>query len=266
MPARLGPRFALEALFLIALAVGCAYADLDAKWIAIVMAGGWLIVALIELTAERLWAAVPPWRRSSYRYTVPPPARAEAPALPPAEPVPAVDEAEPAIVRAEPEPVFGQALVQEAEPKPEPAPEPEREPEPEPLAVEPEPAPEPEPEPEPELEPATVIVGHTAAEPVAVEPEAAVPPGEAAPETEPEPEPEAEPAEPVAVEEPPPARPALEPLQPRPRRRWFRRRPEPVELPEPEPVPKHVRVLPAPPSREDVTDIFDVAEREDHGR
>ena len=31
MPARLGPRFAIEALFLIALAVGAAYADLASK-------------------------------------------------------------------------------------------------------------------------------------------------------------------------------------------------------------------------------------------
>ena len=38
MPARLGPRFAIEALFLIALAVGAAYADLASKWIVVVMA------------------------------------------------------------------------------------------------------------------------------------------------------------------------------------------------------------------------------------
>jgi hypothetical protein len=31
MPARMGPRFAIEALFLIALAVGVAYADLATK-------------------------------------------------------------------------------------------------------------------------------------------------------------------------------------------------------------------------------------------
>src|SRR5256885_1075305 len=40
MPGRLGPRFAIEALFLIALAAGAAYADLDARWIAAIMAGG----------------------------------------------------------------------------------------------------------------------------------------------------------------------------------------------------------------------------------
>ena len=60
MPARMGPRFAIEALFLIALAVGVAYADLATKWIFVVMAGGWLVVALLELTADRIWAAAPP--------------------------------------------------------------------------------------------------------------------------------------------------------------------------------------------------------------
>src|ERR671934_44890 len=63
MPGRLGPRFAIEALFLIALAVGAAYADLANKWIVLVMAGGWLVVALLELAADRIWAAAPPWGR-----------------------------------------------------------------------------------------------------------------------------------------------------------------------------------------------------------
>src|SRR6478672_6199051 len=66
MPGRLGPRFSIEVLFLIALAVGAAYADLAAKWIVVVMSGGWLVVALLELSADRIWAAAPPWRRPSY--------------------------------------------------------------------------------------------------------------------------------------------------------------------------------------------------------
>jgi len=119
MPGRLGPRFAIEALFLIALAVGVAYADLASKWIVLVMAGGWLVVASLELAADRIWAAAPPWRRPYY-----------VPASPPrAEPVGAAPP--PAAVEAEPE--------AEAEPKPEPQPEPQ----PEPAVAEKEPEPEP---------------------------------------------------------------------------------------------------------------------------
>ena len=84
MPGRLGPRFAIEALFLIALAVAAAYADLASKWIVIVMAGGWLVVALLELSADRIWAAAPPWRRPYYVPVSPPRAETAAAQLPPA--------------------------------------------------------------------------------------------------------------------------------------------------------------------------------------
>src|ERR671935_267560 len=136
MPGRLGPRFAIEALFLIALAVGAAYADLERKWIALVMAVGWLVVALLELAADRIWAAAPPWRRPNYMAAPSPSseARVGAPAPPAAPPQPKpepVAEAEPA---PEPEPL--------PKPKPEPLPEPEPEPRPEP---EPQPVPVPEP-------------------------------------------------------------------------------------------------------------------------
>src|SRR5947207_6817214 len=110
MPGRLGPRFAIEALFLIALAVAAAYADLASKWIVVVMAGGWLVVALIELTADRIWAAAPPWRRPYYVPASPPRAEPVAASRPAVEPEPEA-EAEP---QAEPEP----------EPEPEPQPEP----------------------------------------------------------------------------------------------------------------------------------------------
>jgi hypothetical protein len=50
---RLGPRFALEAVFLILLAVGLGLADLDWVVIVAVMAGGWALVSLIELIASR---------------------------------------------------------------------------------------------------------------------------------------------------------------------------------------------------------------------
>ena len=169
MPGRLGPRFAIEALFLIALAVGVAYADLASKWIVAVMAGGWLVVALLELTADRIWAAAPPWRRPYY---VPaPPPRAQ----PAAEPAPARAAVvpEPVVV---PRPQPEQVAEAEPEPKVEPEPEPEAAtiiaPRVEPAAavgtevdavgkpaaeaepkLEPEPAREPEPKERPRLEP-----------------------------------------------------------------------------------------------------------------
>jgi hypothetical protein len=229
MPGRLGPRFAIEALFLIALAVGVAYADLASKWIFVVMAGGWLLVALLELSADRIWAAAPPWRRPYYVPASPP--RAEPVAAPPAvaEPEPAA-KAEPA---AEPKPV----------PEPEPEPVAEQAPGPEP---EPEPATEPEPEPEPEA--VTMIA-------VRAEPAAAA---------EPEAEPESDTAESV--------RPTLEPLEPRRKRGWFRRREREdaeAEAPEIE-VPKHVRLLP-PSERTDrsgdeVAELLDLPEPEERSR
>src|SRR6266700_485358 len=106
MPARMGPRFAIEALFLIALAVGVAYADLATKWIFVVMAGGWLVVALLELTADRIWAAAPP--RAEPVAATPPPAAVEPEAE--AEPEPA----------AEPEPELEPAAEEEVEQEPQP--------------------------------------------------------------------------------------------------------------------------------------------------
>src|SRR6266496_3519882 len=99
MPGRLGPRFSIEVLFLIALAVGAAYADLAAKWIVVVMATGWLVVALLELTADRIWAAAPPWRRPNYVPAAAP--RSEPVAAPVASPV--VESTEP-LRKREPEP------------------------------------------------------------------------------------------------------------------------------------------------------------------
>jgi hypothetical protein len=54
LPGRLGARFALEALFLVLLAVGAGLADLRPVLIILVMAVAWLLVALVELTAERI--------------------------------------------------------------------------------------------------------------------------------------------------------------------------------------------------------------------
>lgn len=53
MPGRLGPRFALEAVFLIALAVAMGLADLSATAIIVVMAVAWLLVAIVEWLASR---------------------------------------------------------------------------------------------------------------------------------------------------------------------------------------------------------------------
>lgn len=52
----LGPRFVLEAAFLIALAIGAAVAELSAPAIVVVMALAWLLVCLFELA---VWAEGP---------------------------------------------------------------------------------------------------------------------------------------------------------------------------------------------------------------
>jgi|SRR5215211_1679931 len=144
---RPGLRFALEALFLILLAVGAGLADLRPLVIVLVMAGAWVLVAIVEFTAERSASA-------QLSYLLP------REAAPPEEdervewPLP-----EERTVVAPPE--------QRLEPQPEPEPEPaEAEPEPEPEPAEAEPEPEPEPEHEPEPEPAPLLPA--AEEPVAL--------------------------------------------------------------------------------------------------
>jgi hypothetical protein len=52
----LGARFALEVVFLIALAIGTGVAELSATAIVVVMAAAWLLVCLFELA---LWAEGP---------------------------------------------------------------------------------------------------------------------------------------------------------------------------------------------------------------
>ena len=125
LPGRLGLRFALEALFLVLLAIGAGLADLRPAVIVLVMAVAWVLVALIEFTAERIAS-------SPTSYMLPTPAR--------------VDEAEDA------EPVVWPRPEERTVVAP-----PERPPEPE-LTAEPEPVPEPEvaEEPEPKAEPEAV--------------------------------------------------------------------------------------------------------------
>ncbi len=131
LPGRLGLRFALEAIFLVLLAIGAGLAELRPALIVLVMAVAWVLVALVEFTAERIAASptsyllpapAPPeegepeqvfWPPPEERTVVAPPQR---PAEPPA---------------AEPEP--------EHKPEPEPEPEPGDEPLPEQVLV-PEPA------------------------------------------------------------------------------------------------------------------------------
>jgi hypothetical protein len=155
MPAAVGPRFVLEAGFLVLLAVVVGFADLSPALIVLVMALGWLLVSLIEYFA---------WRQSQAaalaRFEGPPP-----------------------------------SVVEEEE-----------------LA--PPPPPPPPPAPQPAAEEETVVAPPTA------EPQ----PAEA----------ELQPEEPAAFQAEPERRTVhrLEPLQPRPRRRWvlfgpYERRPEP---------------------------------------
>ena len=133
LPGRLGLRFALEALFLVLLAIAAGLAGLSAGFIVLVMAVAWLLVAIIEFTAERISAspltyllpqrAEPPADEEEARWPMPEERTVVAP------PEQAAPEPEP---EPEPEPVL------ESEPEPEPQPEAETEPEPE-AETEPEP-------------------------------------------------------------------------------------------------------------------------------
>jgi outer membrane biosynthesis protein TonB len=127
LPGRLGLRFALEALFLVLLAIGAGLADLRPALILVVMAVAWVLVAVVEFTAERIDA-------SALQHLLPP--RAESP-------------------EGEPEQVFWPSAEERTVVAP-----PERAPEPAPVAeaeAEPEPEPEPDPEPEPVAEAAPQV-------------------------------------------------------------------------------------------------------------
>jgi hypothetical protein len=146
---RSGLRFALEALFLILLAIGAGLADLRPLVIVLVMAGGWALVAILEFTAQRISSAplsylLPaeaeqPQEAERVQWPMPEERTVVAPPQQRAEPEPQA--------AAEPEP---QAA---AEPEPQAAAESEAQALPVPVAEEPEPEPEPEPEREPELAP-----------------------------------------------------------------------------------------------------------------
>ena len=236
---RLGPRFALEALFLILLAVALGIADLSTTTIVGVMAAGWLLVSLIELVASRQ----PRFPARVERVVVEEPAALPEP-MPLEEPARApVSVAEPAVA-AEPE----QAPAAPAEPPLEPAPtagaEELREPVPRrrwfrrrepPVTTE---------------APAEAVADETEP-PAEIQPTAeSAPPAETAPA-----------AEDVRLDEPAPG----------PRRRWFRRREHEPERDEDTGVeealpPRHVRRIEreddaaAPPEAGDLAAAADDAD------
>jgi len=256
LPSRLGIRFALEALFLLLLAIGAGLADLRPLLIVVVVGVGWILVALIEITADRI-------ARSPVTYLLPPPMEVEheesprvfmprpeertVVAPPEPEPDPEIEE-EPAVA----------AHVPEFEPQSEPEPMAEKPESGPPTAHAPEPLAEAEPEPiEESVEPRQKrrFLHRREAEPEHI--------AEAAPEAVPEPEPE-----PVAEAEPEAAEEPVE--QPRRKRRFFRRSEPEVEEEVPEP-PRHVKLLPrrsepesSPVSRE-VAELFGDDKREESG-
>jgi hypothetical protein len=190
MPARHGSRFALEAGFLILLAVLAGLADLRWQAIVLVMGLAWLLIALLEWAFWREGPRLPPVPRGYAEWAPPvtePPPPAPVIASPPPPLLPPREDATRIIEPGELEPAQLPAPV---------------EPEPEAEAPEPEPETEPEPEPEPAREP------------------------ESGPDAE------------SSGEDTPPRRP------------WWWRRREPET--EAEPVrPRHVRVLPPAPEREE---------------
>jgi outer membrane biosynthesis protein TonB len=118
----LGPRFLLEAGFIVAVAVVAGIERVGTWSIIGLVAGAWILVALVELA---LWA-----RHATT-------ARPRRLTPQPSDPSPAP---EPVVLRPEPVRAPDPPRIAAAPPPPEPEPEPEPEPDPEP---------EPEPEPEP---------------------------------------------------------------------------------------------------------------------
>jgi len=240
LPGRLGLRFALEAIFLVLLAIGAGLAELRPALIVLVMAVAWVLVALVEFTAERIAA-------SPTSYLLPAPA-------PPEE--------------GEPEQVFWPPPEERTVVAP-----PQRPAEPEAAEPEPEHKPEPEPEPEPEDEPLPEQV-------LEPERESLEPPESGRrrgflrrrePETEDEPEPEDKPvSEPALEPEPQSLDPPVSD-----RRGGLLRRRKPEPEPSPPAPPRHVKLLPrrsAPePGRaeQEVAELFDSGEddpkREERG-
>jgi outer membrane biosynthesis protein TonB len=158
VPVGLGPRFLIEAGFLIAVAVAAGFARLGTVTIILVMAGAWLLMAAVEWVLSRARA-----RPAPEPIVAPAEAleqRREPPAVRTVPPPPAAAAAPPFVERREPEPAPAPEPEITPGPSLEPAPEPEREAPPEPAPPETPPdqprvavvaaAPEPRPEREPE--------------------------------------------------------------------------------------------------------------------
>ena len=121
MPLGLGPRFLVEAAFLVAVAVAAAVLDLSTPAIVAVMGAAWLLVAALEWGLSRRAAA-----RERAAVSLPMAEPARAPFVPPV-PEPKV-EPEPLHEPIPPEPVVARAAVEPEEtplePDPPPLPEP----------------------------------------------------------------------------------------------------------------------------------------------
>lgn len=200
MLGRLWPRFALEAFFLIAVALAAGLLDLSVTEVIVVMAVAYASTVAFELGAWYVRRAARARAPAAVAEIFEPPVGSVVVRAGDRPPRPEEDEAwlgqlaEPEEPEPEPEP----EPQTEAEPEPESAPAPEEEPpqveEPEllptsePQPAEPQPVPEAVSEPEPEAEPEP--------EPVAAAAQLAALPDL---EPEPEPEPEPRPAPPVAT-------------------------------------------------------------------
>ena len=164
MPVGLGPRFLIEAGFLVAVAVGAGFARLGTVTIILVMAGAWLLMAAVEWVVSRTRprAATEPMLAPAEHLEE----RREPPAVRTVSPAAARGAAPPVAERREPEPAPAPEPDVTPGPSLEPAPERERPDEPAPPETPPEqprvavvaavPEPEPEPEREPEPQPRVV--------------------------------------------------------------------------------------------------------------
>jgi outer membrane biosynthesis protein TonB len=146
----LGPRFLIEAVFLVAVAIVAGVERLRTILIVALMAAAWILVAVVEFAWARL--------RTAASQPGPAAAETEAPAEPPAAPEPARVEEPPPAPEVQPAPVEDPSAAAEGEPAPD-APPPERPvltavPAPDPQP----PPPEPEAEPPPEQPPSVVAL------------------------------------------------------------------------------------------------------------
>src|SRR6266568_8240043 len=116
---RLGIRFAIEAVFILAVAVAVGFAHLEAKWIVLVMVGAWLLCALVELIAAKP-RFLTNWRSHVFQQR---PAAATADRPPGVEPLAATPVAPEAAPELAAPPPAAPPAPEPPPPPPEPAPE-----------------------------------------------------------------------------------------------------------------------------------------------